>query len=108
MTTAAHHPDSPPSGPAPHAAAPDRPFRTPTARVRPRSGRPPGRCRPRPGRRRTAPPADLDLAVELVYGPLYYRWQYRLGPLTHEHADRLVDAALRALNPPAASGRSDV
>ncbi|MFE4975225.1 TetR/AcrR family transcriptional regulator [Kitasatospora sp. NPDC056651] len=50
-----------------------------------------------------APDADLDLAVELLYGPLYYRWQYRLGPLTHEHADRLVDAALRALNPPAAS-----
>ncbi|MEU4581708.1 TetR/AcrR family transcriptional regulator [Kitasatospora aureofaciens] len=54
-----------------------------------------------------APDADLDLAVELVYGPLYYRWQYRLGPLTHEHADRLVDAALRALNHPAASGASD-
>ncbi|MEU4118383.1 TetR/AcrR family transcriptional regulator [Kitasatospora sp. NPDC028055] len=49
-----------------------------------------------------APHADLDLAVELLYGPIYYRWQYRLGPLTHEHADRLVDAALRALNPPAA------
>ncbi|MEU8926789.1 TetR-like C-terminal domain-containing protein [Kitasatospora sp. NPDC048545] len=49
---------------------------------------------------RIAPDADLDLAVELLYGPLYYRWQYRLGPLTHDHADRLVDAALRALNPP--------
>ncbi|MFD7453215.1 TetR/AcrR family transcriptional regulator [Kitasatospora sp. NPDC059827] len=49
-----------------------------------------------------APDADLDLAVELLYGPIYYRWQYRIGPLTHEHADRLVDAALRALNPPAA------
>jgi AcrR family transcriptional regulator len=54
-----------------------------------------------------APDADLDLAVELVYGPLHYRWQYRLGPLTHEHADRLVDAALRALNPPVANGCSD-
>ncbi|MBD0695687.1 TetR/AcrR family transcriptional regulator [Streptomyces sp. CBMA123] len=54
-----------------------------------------------------APDADLDLAVELVYGPLYYRWQYRLGPLTHEHADQLVDAVLRALAPTPASGRSD-
>ncbi|MFJ6622517.1 TetR/AcrR family transcriptional regulator [Kitasatospora sp. NPDC091335] len=53
-----------------------------------------------------APDADLDLALELVYGPLYYRWQYRLGPLTHAHADRLVDAVLRALNPPAADGGS--
>ncbi|WP_316523827.1 TetR/AcrR family transcriptional regulator [Kitasatospora brasiliensis] len=52
-----------------------------------------------------APDADLDLAVELVYGPLYYRWQYRLGPLTHAHADLLVDAALRALGPsPATPG----
>ncbi|MFD8753492.1 TetR-like C-terminal domain-containing protein [Kitasatospora sp. NPDC059577] len=49
---------------------------------------------------RIAPDADLGLAVELLYGPLYYRWQYRLGPLTHDHADRLVDAVLRALNPP--------
>ncbi|MEU3574242.1 TetR/AcrR family transcriptional regulator [Kitasatospora sp. NPDC036755] len=55
---------------------------------------------------RLAPDADLDLAVELLYGPIYYRWQYRLGPLTHEHADRLVDAALRALDPPAATGGS--
>ncbi|MFD8786614.1 TetR-like C-terminal domain-containing protein [Kitasatospora sp. NPDC059599] len=47
-----------------------------------------------------APDADLGLAVELLYGPLYYRWLYRLGPLTHDHADRLVDAVLRALNPP--------
>ncbi|MFJ6384764.1 TetR/AcrR family transcriptional regulator [Kitasatospora sp. NPDC092039] len=53
-----------------------------------------------------APDTDLDLAIELVYGPLQYRWQYRLGPLTHEHADRLVDAALRALNPPAVTGGS--
>ncbi|MFF2081026.1 TetR/AcrR family transcriptional regulator [Kitasatospora sp. NPDC058162] len=48
------------------------------------------------------PDTDLDFAVELLYGPLYYRWMHQLGPLTHEHADRLVDAALRALNPPAA------
>ncbi|MEU9042187.1 MULTISPECIES: TetR/AcrR family transcriptional regulator [unclassified Kitasatospora] len=54
-----------------------------------------------------APDTDLDLAVELVYGPLYYRWQYRLGPLTHEHADRLVDAVLRALNPPTTAGGSN-
>ncbi|MFE6053623.1 TetR/AcrR family transcriptional regulator [Kitasatospora sp. NPDC056446] len=50
---------------------------------------------------RIAPDADLDLAVELFYGPLHYRWQYRLGPLTHAHADRLVDAVMRTLDPPA-------
>ncbi|MGW2254882.1 hypothetical protein ACWCXH_32570 [Kitasatospora sp. NPDC001660] len=26
------------------------------------------------------------------------RWTYRLAPLGHDHADRLVDAVLRALN----------
>ncbi|WP_371518535.1 TetR/AcrR family transcriptional regulator [Kitasatospora sp. NBC_01300] len=44
-----------------------------------------------------APDADLDLALELLYGPLHYRWLYRLGPLDHAHADRLVEAILRAL-----------
>ncbi|WP_030241649.1 TetR/AcrR family transcriptional regulator [Streptomyces sp. NRRL S-350] len=53
-----------------------------------------------------APDADLDLAVELLYGPLHYRWLHRLGPLGHDHADRLVDAALRALNPPTPDGGS--
>ncbi|MEU6232666.1 TetR/AcrR family transcriptional regulator [Kitasatospora sp. NPDC047058] len=48
---------------------------------------------------RIAPDADLDLAVELLYGPLYYRWLHGLGPLDHAYADRLVQAALRALQP---------
>ncbi|MFJ9694706.1 TetR/AcrR family transcriptional regulator [Kitasatospora sp. NPDC101183] len=43
------------------------------------------------------PDTDLDLAVELLYGPLHYRWLHHLGPLTHAHTDRLVEAALKAL-----------
>ncbi|MFE2411914.1 TetR/AcrR family transcriptional regulator [Kitasatospora sp. NPDC059408] len=50
-----------------------------------------------------APDTDLDLAVELFYGPLHYRWMFRLGPLTHDHADQLVEAVLRALS----AGRGD-
>ncbi|MEV7930702.1 TetR/AcrR family transcriptional regulator [Kitasatospora sp. NPDC088264] len=46
-----------------------------------------------------APDADLDLALELLYGPLHYRWLYRLGPLDPAYADRLVEAVLRALGP---------
>ncbi|MER5862717.1 TetR/AcrR family transcriptional regulator [Kitasatospora sp. NPDC002040] len=42
---------------------------------------------------------DPDLAVELLYGPLYYRWLHGLGPLDHAYADRLVELALRALRP---------
>ncbi|MFF2349397.1 TetR/AcrR family transcriptional regulator [Kitasatospora sp. NPDC058115] len=43
--------------------------------------------------------ADLDLAVELLYGPLYYRWLHGLGPLDAGYADRVVAALLGALGP---------
>lgn len=46
-----------------------------------------------------SPDADLDMAVELLNGPLHYRWLMRLAPLTHAYADGLVDTALRALRP---------
>ncbi|MFF7459481.1 TetR/AcrR family transcriptional regulator [Kitasatospora sp. NPDC008115] len=41
--------------------------------------------------------ADLDLAVELLYGPLYYRWLHGLGPLDDGYADQVVAALLGAL-----------
>lgn len=44
--------------------------------------------------------ADLDLALELLYAPLYQRWLLRSGPLTPEYADALVDLMLRAFRPP--------
>ncbi|MFD5083715.1 TetR/AcrR family transcriptional regulator [Kitasatospora sp. NPDC058201] len=40
---------------------------------------------------------DLDLAVDLLYGPMYYRWLHGLGAVDHAYADRLVAAVLRAL-----------
>lgn len=43
--------------------------------------------------------ADLSVAVELLYGPIYHRWMLRTAPLTHEYADTLVEFALRALKP---------
>ncbi|MFE6869029.1 TetR/AcrR family transcriptional regulator [Kitasatospora sp. NPDC057692] len=39
---------------------------------------------------------DLDLAVELLYGPLYYRWLHGLGPLDAGYADRVAAALLAA------------
>ncbi|MFD0259973.1 TetR/AcrR family transcriptional regulator [Kitasatospora indigofera] len=39
---------------------------------------------------------DLDLAVELLYGPLYYRWIHGLGPLDDSYADSMVELFLRA------------
>ncbi|MDP4504967.1 TetR/AcrR family transcriptional regulator [Nonomuraea turcica] len=44
--------------------------------------------------------ADLDLALELLYAPLYQRWLLRSGPLTPEYADALVDLFLQAMRPP--------
>ncbi|MFK0045448.1 TetR/AcrR family transcriptional regulator [Streptomyces sp. NPDC090741] len=41
-----------------------------------------------------APDADLRLTVEMLVGPLTYRWLMRTGPLTHAFADGLVDRVL--------------
>ncbi|MDL4773261.1 TetR/AcrR family transcriptional regulator [Actinomadura xylanilytica] len=46
-----------------------------------------------------SPDADLDLALELLYAPLYQRWLLRSGPLTPAYADALVDHVLKALRP---------
>ncbi|MEV4383152.1 TetR/AcrR family transcriptional regulator [Streptosporangium sp. NPDC049644] len=43
--------------------------------------------------------ADLDLALELLYAPLYQRWLLRSGPLTPEYADTLVEVFLKAMRP---------
>ncbi|MDT0346019.1 TetR/AcrR family transcriptional regulator [Streptomyces litchfieldiae] len=43
--------------------------------------------------------ADLDLALELLYAPVYQRWLLRTAPLTPEYADALVDHLLKALRP---------
>ncbi|MEU8679955.1 TetR/AcrR family transcriptional regulator C-terminal ligand-binding domain-containing protein [Streptomyces sp. NPDC048611] len=43
--------------------------------------------------------ADLDLALEVLYAPLFQRWLHRSGPLTDAYADALVDATLRAFGP---------
>ncbi|WP_182906897.1 TetR/AcrR family transcriptional regulator [Microbispora sp. H13382] len=43
--------------------------------------------------------ADLDLALELLYAPLYQRWLLRSGPLTPEYADALVECFLKAMRP---------
>ncbi|GAT69531.1 tetR family transcriptional regulator [Planomonospora sphaerica] len=42
---------------------------------------------------------DLDVAVDLLWGPLLNRWLQRGGPLTPEYADRVVETALNGLLP---------
>jgi AcrR family transcriptional regulator len=40
---------------------------------------------------------DLDVAAELLYGPVYYRWLLRTGPITRHYVDAVVAMTLRAL-----------
>ena len=43
---------------------------------------------------------DLDVAVEMVWGPLLSRWLQRSGPLTAHYADTIVETALNGLRRP--------
>ncbi|OKI53565.1 TetR/AcrR family transcriptional regulator [Micromonospora sp. CB01531] len=42
---------------------------------------------------------DLDVAVEMIWGPVLNRWLQRSGPLTAEYANRVVATALNGLRP---------
>ncbi|MDX3657712.1 TetR/AcrR family transcriptional regulator [Streptomyces sp. ID05-26A] len=42
---------------------------------------------------------DLEVAVDLVWGPILNRWLHRTTPLTSEYAHQVVDTALRGLEP---------
>nr|WP_221381486.1 TetR/AcrR family transcriptional regulator [Actinoplanes polyasparticus] len=43
--------------------------------------------------------ADLDHAVESIFGPIFHRWLLRTGPLTDEYADGLLEHVMAALRP---------
>ncbi|GAB3456521.1 TetR/AcrR family transcriptional regulator [Actinophytocola sediminis] len=42
---------------------------------------------------------DLEVAVDLLFGPVLNRWLQRTGPLTGEYVDQLVDTVLHGLRP---------
>ena len=47
--------------------------------------------------RLVAPPEDLDLALDLVFGPLFYRLLMGHAPITRGFVDQLLDAVIPAL-----------
>lgn len=42
---------------------------------------------------------DLDVAVDMLWGPILNRWLQRRGALTPEYADGVVETALNGLRP---------
>ncbi|WKX70013.1 TetR/AcrR family transcriptional regulator [Streptomyces sp. XD-27] len=46
-----------------------------------------------------APDIDPRIALELLVGPIAHRWLLRTLPLSHEHADAVVEMTLRGLTP---------
>jgi AcrR family transcriptional regulator len=46
--------------------------------------------------RLVVPPADIDLALDLVFGPLFYRLLMGHAPITRGFVDQLLDAVIPA------------
>jgi AcrR family transcriptional regulator len=44
---------------------------------------------------------DVDLALDLLYGPVYHRLLHGHAPLTDQFAQDVIDAVLRAISPTA-------
>lgn len=42
---------------------------------------------------------DLDVAVDIIWGPLLNRWLQRSGPLTDDYVDAVLDTALNGIRP---------
>ncbi|MFD4641345.1 TetR/AcrR family transcriptional regulator [Lentzea sp. NPDC058436] len=42
---------------------------------------------------------DLEVAIDLIWGPILNRWLHRTAPLTGAYAEQVVDTALRGLRP---------
>ncbi|KAB8170948.1 TetR family transcriptional regulator [Streptomyces sp. 3MP-14] len=47
-----------------------------------------------------SPGVDLDVAVDMIWGPVRSRWLHRDGPLTEEYVDVVVRTALQGLRAP--------
>lgn len=43
-----------------------------------------------------ASPADMELALDLIFGPLFYRLLMGHAPITRSFVDRLIDTVIPA------------
>jgi AcrR family transcriptional regulator len=44
-----------------------------------------------------SPTVDLDIAIDLIWGPVHSRWLQRGGPLTESYTDAVIASALRGI-----------
>ena len=57
------------------------------------------RLRVAQGAGQIGPDVEVDLGVELLFGPLFHRWLLRTAPLDAAYADRIVSHAMAGLRP---------
>jgi hypothetical protein len=50
------------------------------------------------------PDTDIDVALDLIYGPLYHRWLQGHAPLNDRYTKQVIDMALRGIQSAANAG----
>ncbi|MBM7495167.1 AcrR family transcriptional regulator [Micromonospora luteifusca] len=67
--------------------------------IRPQAERTVARLRKAQQQGQLSPDFDLDVAMAILSGPLYFRFLITQEPLTHEYVERVLDALLIGMTP---------
>ncbi|WP_372471781.1 TetR-like C-terminal domain-containing protein [Micromonospora trifolii] len=67
--------------------------------IRPQADRTVARLRSAQQQGQISPDFDLDVAMAILSGPLYFQFLITQEPLTHEYVDRVLEALLVGLTP---------
>jgi AcrR family transcriptional regulator len=67
--------------------------------IRPQTDRTVARLRRAQQQGQLSPEFDLDVAMDILSGPLYFRFLITQEPLTHEYVDRVLDVLLAGMRP---------
>ncbi|MBB6550927.1 TetR/AcrR family transcriptional regulator [Nonomuraea rubra] len=67
--------------------------------IRPQAGRTVARIKAAQEQGQVSPDFDLDLAMAILSGPLYFQLLITHEPLTHEYVDRVLDALFAGMGP---------
>jgi len=67
--------------------------------IRPQTDRTVARLRRAQQQGQLSPDFDLEVAMDILSGPLYFRLLITQEPLTHEYVDRVLEALLNGMKP---------